>query len=229
MDYVNSINMVSEEQIDGIEKQTLNQSGSASWFEYRKSRLTASNIHSVITAMETSDRNMRPPSTVPSKKNFDNLSDYNLPQLAWGKEKEDVAFDLIKSTHAMYNFRKCGLFIDKNRNYLAGSPDGISECRKVVLEIKAPYGVRNQAPSSASCWDKEGKLKRKHPYYSQVQYQMYVTNAESCIFAVYTLNGIKTEKVDFDNRFIASTIDQIDKYYKNVFCEQFCVRFGIKF
>lgn len=69
-DYVNSINYVSEDQIDAIEKQTLQQSGSAVWFQHRKSRLTASNIHSIITAMETSERDLKAPSTVPSKKKF---------------------------------------------------------------------------------------------------------------------------------------------------------------
>ena len=49
--------------------------------------------------------------------------------------------------HTDYKKTCCGLFVDKNKPYLAASPDGIFPCKcreGYVIEIKCPFKFRDQ-------------------------------------------------------------------------------------
>lgn len=44
-------------------------------------------------------------------------------------------------------------------------------------------------------------MKRSHIYYYQVQGQLHITQREYCIFAIWTLLGLKMEKIVRDDTF----------------------------
>ena len=89
---------------------------------------------------------------------------------------------------------------------VAASPDGIIDCfycGKGVLEIKCPYSHRNESIESTASNDPSFCLKKdedllyldhKHPYYYQVQTQMFVCNVEYCDFCVCTFPESKLDE-----------------------------------
>ena len=49
--------------------------------------------------------------------------------------------------HTDYKITPCGLFVDKNKPYIAASPDGMFsyKCHEgYVIEIKCPFKLRDQ-------------------------------------------------------------------------------------
>ncbi|KAJ8049211.1 hypothetical protein HOLleu_01843 [Holothuria leucospilota] len=79
-----------------------------------------------------------------------------------------------------------GLVVCENHVYLAASPDGLISCQccgEGVLEIKCPLSVSHTTPSphNLDCvCEMDGKpaLKRSHPYFSQVMFEMAVTKTK---------------------------------------------------
>lgn len=224
---VDSINNVNEAQRMKIEQQTRGQSSTKVWFEARKSRITASRIKEVITAMRTSITKNAPCSKVPAKFNFKTQDLSNIPPVAWGRSQEPEAFKaFIEQYTGQKHFSLCGLFIDKSRNFLAASPDGICCCGSVILEIKCPYSIRNDEPTKAKFLDENGNLLKTHKYFYQVQFQLHTSNARLCHFIVYTTVGIHHCDVVYETLFMEDQLKIVDQFYKNVFCEVYCQTFG---
>ena len=79
----------------------------------------------------------------------------NLPALKYGKDMEPLAVkDFIKyfkKHHKDVRYRQCGIFIDKNKQYLGASPDLPIECScfgEAAVEIKNPFSIANEIPSA---------------------------------------------------------------------------------
>lgn len=219
-------------QIDGqaailIEKDTRGQSTKPKWFEARRTRITASNIKTIFTAMQTSRKKNQDCSVMPARSNFEQKDLSKIPAIAWGKSKEREALEMFQATTSR-QFRECGLFVDSNRNYLAASPDAICCCQKETVEIKCPYSIRHQNASEADCLNSCGELICTHRYYYQVQFQMHVTKSKKCHFVIYTTKGIHVTEVQYNEDFINSLLPTLDEFYKNVFCVEFCKTFGFK-
>lgn len=93
----------------------------------------------------------------------------------------------------------CGLFVDKNLNFLAASPDGLIG-DDGIIEIKCPPSIKSTTPQEAAKINKikylivnkngEVELKRTFHYYFQVQGQLHVTQRQYCYFIVWTPNGM---------------------------------------
>jgi hypothetical protein len=85
--------------------------------------------------------------------------------------------------------KKYGLFIDKNKPFLAAYPDGLINSN-AILEIKCPYSAReitideaikNKIIDYLTINDENYiKIKTSHPYYYQLQGQLHVTNRDIC-------------------------------------------------
>ncbi|KAM3835496.1 uncharacterized protein M6D78_010098 [Vipera latastei] len=119
--------------------------------------------------------------------------------MSWGvrNEKKAVeAYEALKSSTAKkpVKVKDCGLFVDKDKPWLAASPDGIIQEVDTgknlgLLEVKCPYKHRNKTVAEACkdktfCLEKEGSsysLKKEHPYYTQVQCQMKVSGLAKLI------------------------------------------------
>ena len=57
----------------------------------------------------------------------------NLPAIKWGRnhEKKALTYFFAKEAvkHQNAKIKECGIFMDKNKPYLAASPDGIFSCK----------------------------------------------------------------------------------------------------
>jgi len=75
------------------------------------------------------------------------------------------------------------------------TPDGVLRS-KGLLEVKCPYGIRNDTPD-ASLY-----LSKAPEYLDQMQWQMMVTARPFCVFVVWTTEGIDTRtfKQDFEHQ-----------------------------
>jgi putative phage-type endonuclease len=75
------------------------------------------------------------------------------------------------------------------------TPDGVLQDGG-LLEVKCPYGIRNDTPDASLYLSKCGE------YLDQMQWQMMVTNSPHCAFVVWTTEGIDhlTIKQDFDHQ-----------------------------
>lgn len=72
------------------------------------------------------------------------------------------------------------------------TPDGLLALDG-LLEVKCPYGIRNQVPDAAAY------LAKAPEYIDQVQWQMLVTGRSWCAFAVWTTQGIDCLTINADN------------------------------
>ena len=60
-------------------------------------------------------------------------------------------------------------------------------------------------------------LKTDHPYYYQVQGQLYVTNREFCDFIIYTFKDFCRISVKRDDVFIPEILEKLDIFYEQYF------------
>ena len=77
-----------------------------------------------------------------------------------------------------------GLVLKHSQSWLCASPDGSLEDAKTCIEIKCPSSCENSKISVN--YLKNGTLSPSHPYFTQVQLQMYVSNAKLCHFFVFS-------------------------------------------
>lgn len=204
---LNERNTVTTAQILQFEKKT--RKNSKLWFQLRKTRITASIAHDVIRTCRTKRY-----ATAFIKQHF--LSKpIRSKALKWGITNEATA---LKAYCRVVNddFYKCGIIIDKKRNYLSASPDAVNRKHDTIVEIKCPYSVRNDRPETAE-YLQTGNLKVTHKYYTQMQIQMHVTGIHRCDFVVWTPQGIFIQGIKYDQALVSTFLEQIEFYYKNVF------------
>lgn len=139
----------------------------------------------------------------------------NVPAIKWGIQKERVALAEYSKVVGE-SMDKCGIFIHKSFHHLAASPDGINKDKTLLVEIKCPYKHRLDDPRQAK-YLSDGCLAKNHEYYTQVQFQLFVTGVKVCDFVVWTTKGIYLEKIDFDPKFIEERLPFINEYYNKVF------------
>lgn len=113
-------------------------------------------------------------------------------------------------------FSKCGTTIDRVRNYISATPDAINDANDKIVEIKCPFSVREGKPETVE-YLKSGKLKTTHKYYTQIQFQMHVTNINCCDFVVWTPKGIYIQVIKYDADLVSSYLEHCDFYYQNIF------------
>ena len=114
--------------------------------------------------------------------------------IEWGKDHEDTALQAC-ATMFGEDVKKCGAFVSKKFPNFAASPDGIYN--EYLIEIKCPFLLKDTTPtdlSKLSVTQKRSfflvetpygvKLDKKHKYYYQCQWQMFVTGFKKVKFAV---------------------------------------------
>lgn len=119
------------------------------------------------------------------------------PATNYGKEKEDEAVKEFSNETGLCVV-KCGLFVDKNKSFLAASPDGLIN-EDSIIEVKCPYKIAEITPTEGIEMKKidccilhnnKLKLKRNHDYYYQVQGQLQITRRKYCYFVVWSPKGL---------------------------------------
>ncbi|CAG5058354.1 unnamed protein product [Parnassius apollo] len=205
---------VTLEDIENIERDTRMQSQNENWYLYRKNRLTASNFHTIC---HLSFQNM--PSFA---KNIMSRRSVSTRATNHGKISEKVALKQYCDKYAL-DVKECGLFINKEKPYLGASPDGLLG-NNTIIEVKCPYstwyGSINPVNVPYLCLENgELQIKKTHPYYYQIQGQLFCTNREFCNLIIYTYKDLQVVYITKDERFIAEMVKKLDLFYKNYFEE----------
>ncbi|KAM7310280.1 hypothetical protein ISCGN_007193 [Ixodes scapularis] len=212
--------------IAAIEQRTRLQSESRSWLKHRGGRITASNLQSVChTSLEDPSRSLLKRICYPEKKRF------SAPATRYDIENEPKAIDaytaLATAAHDGVTFRRPGLIIAQGRPSLAATPDLLVDCSccgKGVVEVKCPYKLRNAplksvAKDKGSCItltdDGDLALKEAHPYYYQVQLQMFVCDVEYADFVLWN-SQIDVQRILRSNTFLCAVIDHAARLFTTV-------------
>ncbi|KAJ7995700.1 hypothetical protein DPEC_G00247320 [Dallia pectoralis] len=220
--------------VELVELKTRGQRENPKWFEWRQNRITASAAHRIAHSRFVTGKSQTPPTSYleaitgrgPSVKTR---------AMTWGIEHEAEAvqrYQVLKSKALgrMLKVQECGLFIDPQRPWLAGSPDGIVEDQRtgerlLCLEVKCPYKHRENTVTQACMEDKdfclvlqeEGQvkysLKSNHSYYTQIQCQLAVTGLTRADLVVFTLKETAIVPVTFDPAFWNNTLAKLEKFY----------------
>ena len=108
--------------------------------------------------------------------------------------------------------RDCGFFVHPDFYWLGASPDGLIGYHGLI-EIKCPYGLRNEA-------NPEFKPLADQPhYYAQVQIEMACTGRQWCDFYQWAPNGDSLESVAYDPQWFADNLPKLEAFYERFLSE----------
>jgi hypothetical protein len=201
------------EQAEKVERETRDQQNSPAWYAYRAGRITATQMHSVFRFNIANPAISTVKSVVyPGRK-------INNDAVRWGIQHEEQAcknyVKAVEHEHHGLHVEKCGFFVNPRCPYMGASPDRIVTCvccGRGCLEVKCPYKHRGVSVKEAAHKDKdfclglsadgELYLKKEHPYYTQVQCQLLVTDLEYCDFVVWTSDDFDVAVVRIELDFV---------------------------
>lgn len=216
--------------IPWVEQQTRGQRANPQWYAWRENRITASLAPRIAGSRFANGKTDEVPRSY-LKAVVSPAPSVQTPATSWGirNEKEAVrAYERLKSREVGRPVRvdECGLFIHKEKTWIAASPDGIvteagTGKRLGLLEVKCPYKHRNRTVREACkdrdfCLELNGDsyaLKRDHGYFTQVQCQLAATGLQHADFVVHTKKETAVAPVEFDAEFWGKTVPKLEKFY----------------
>ncbi|XP_045069633.1 uncharacterized protein LOC123483513 isoform X1 [Coregonus clupeaformis] len=224
--------------VEAVELQTRGQRENPSWFSWRQNRITASVAHRLAHSRFVTGQSTTPPASYLAAITGHGTN-VKTRAMTWGIMQEAEAvrrYQILKSKALGWAVRvqECGLFIDPQRPWLAGSPDGIVEDQRtgqrlLCLEVKCPYKHRQNTVAQACREDpafcvtiqdqgEEGgqvryHLKPDHSYYTQIQCQLAVTGLTQADLVVFTLKETAIVPVTFDPAFWDDTLAKLEMFY----------------
>ena len=164
---------------------TMEQSKSKEWKKLRRNKITASICQDFSKNPKKfiQDYWVEPP----------DLS--KVEAIDWGKKHEKTALELLGQRLGP-DVKECGLFINKDFPQFACSPDGVFQ--DYLIEIKCPFALKDTTATNISSLtssqrktffliesgENSVELDKRHYYYSQVQWQLYVTGFKKAKFCV---------------------------------------------
>jgi len=209
-----------------LEMTTHHQSKSDLWHEERKLRITSSIMKSVCNRRPKSDvkvflRNKLFPKSI------------NSLAIRYGEKNEEIAIQCYiehqEEKGVILNVKRCGLLVNPAIPWLAATPDSVIEVGQDTgcLELKCPFVCFNkpffiavvEVPSFC-LEENNGKLqsKRKHPYFYQIQTQLFVTQMLWCDFVVLSPNErIVVERINYDEEFCKMMVSKARTFHFDTF------------
>ena len=153
--------------------------------------------------------------------------------MKWGIDNESRACEayttyMRANGHNGLKTRPSGFIIHPTMGWLGASPDAFvidpsTTLSDGIAEFKCPFTKKDVSPFDAcsdpnfycSIVDDKLHLKRNHPYYHQVQLQLFVTMdmCSWCDFCVYTLKGVATERICLDVEWCNRCIIELESYF----------------
>ena len=221
---------VSLDEVNNVERMTVNQRSCKEWFQYREKRLTASNIHRIFIRKRQFDNLVKQPAETSSKK----LSDMARRKLKHGVQYKGTArekyHDILKYKFQRHvKVKESGFVINPSLFWLGASPDGFvvdgipTDLKMGLIEIKCPETKKNCTPTEAmqdsgfyfELVDGKPKLEKHHSsgYYSQVQLQLGLTQLPYCDFVVYTFKGIIISRIAFNREYFSQLVTSASEFY----------------
>ena len=213
--WVESRTTVTEAGAGVIESSTRLQHKSAAWKAERQLRLTASSAHRVC--------NVKKNKQVYAESLFRGTSLEHVAAVRWGRANESAALREYEAVTG-HKVDPSGLRVSVEKPFLAASPDGV--CADRLVEVKCPYRkeVRESADIKSSGYlplvmdeNRAVRLRENHPYYYQVQLQLYVTKYQLCDFVVYTPSDMCIVTVDRDDAFIEDMVAKMSAFYEEFY------------
>ena len=189
---------LSEEQIQSIERETIDQAKGHAFFRHRAGRIGASKCR----AASHTDPS-QPSQSLIKAICYPNIFRFSTAATKHGCKHEASAIaayeKTMKETHAIFVVTKCGTIINYKYPFLHATPDFLCECDCCGLgcrEVKCPYCYYVQMKSS---WlEKNGPaftLKRDHDCYYQAQQQIHTTGRGYLDFVVFPTDGVSYQFV----------------------------------
>jgi len=184
---------------------------SEQWFNIRKGRVTGSAVGAILGMSPFSTRYDVMRRMVREYHGAESEFKTN-PAMFFGTAHEPMALaDYEMETGNTVD--ECGFFT--YADWLGASPDGIIKDKNILLEIKCPYGKRNNP---------EGDFKsiNDQPHYlAQIQIQMFVTGIKECHFYQWNPVGAsKLEIVEYDEDWIDKNIPILKTFHSQYLIER---------
>ncbi|XP_046143605.1 uncharacterized protein LOC114881203 [Osmia bicornis bicornis] len=197
-----------------IEAETCDQAKSEKWIAYCKKLLTASHFGKVCQLRKNTLRGNTIKSIMYPQIQY-------LRSLEYGRENEANALGQLE-TELGIQILPCGLFIDAVVPYLGATPDGLVD-DDTIVEVKCPKSAKDLSPAEAieqlpvmRRIFRDAEMNKIHHYYYQVQGQLHITNKQCALFCLWTKKGIKITKVQRDDRFWATEMEQkLKRFYED--------------
>ena len=206
---------LSQDQLCDIAKATVGQHECDEWFAQRAGRITASKMKAAYHTDPAF-----PSISLIKQICYPHWFRFSSEATKWGCDHESIAIglyaeDMVKQ-HSGF---RSGLCIHKEYQFLAATPDGITQCDccgNGVVEVKCPYCKKDSNPDTADCLV-NGSLKKDHQYYYQIQLQMSVCNVEHVDFVICTFPNdvpvITIERISPDADFLEKSIVEAGHFY----------------
>ena len=131
-------------------------------------------------------------------------------------------YTLIGPYHSSFTITKTVLHINADYPHLDASPDGIIDCDccgKELVEIKCPRkysaGLQGWENDKNVTIGSSKNVKKDHPYFAQMQGQMFLLGVKFCDFFVWTpvKNDYLLVRIERDEHLISEILPQLDKYF----------------
>ena len=171
------------------------------WYESRESRITASDIPSILCRGNTSRIEVLRRKTGINKKAFSAFANQAMEH---GRKHEDQAIKLYEqeSGHRVLPF---GLLVDPERPWLGASPDGITYCG-ISIECKCPYS-RTIRPGEVPAH-----------YMDQVQTQLFVSQLKKAAFVQWNTfqDVFDVTYVDYDEDWYEDNVGKMYSFYEQM-------------
>jgi len=182
---------------------------SPEWFAARVGRVTGSNVGAILGIDPYRDANDVMRAMVRSYHKAESEFKGNVAT-EWGVANEDNAqFDYTIFTGN--EVIECSFYT--HDDWLGASPDGLVGLDK-VLEIKCPFGKRNDAPPVFKT------LEEQPHYYAQMQIEMYCTDRFKCDFWQWTPNGEQLIELERNEEWLAVNLPELKKFYQRYLTER---------
>ncbi|KAM6062786.1 uncharacterized protein VSU04_007880 isoform 1-T4 [Chlamydotis macqueenii] len=218
------------QDIPWVERETRGQRSNPKWYEWRENRITASVASRIANSKFANGKTDEVPQSY-LKAVVSSSPGVQTPAMSWGVRNEKAAvqaYEQLKSQAVgrPVQVEDCGLFIHREKKWLAASPDGIIKEAATgkalgLLEVKCPYKHRNRTVREACkdkdfCLEVDGDsyaLKRDHAYFTQVQCQLAAAGFQRADFVVHTTKETAVVPVEFDAEFWGQTVPKLEKFY----------------
>lgn len=184
-----------DEDIQEIERETVDQARGSAFFRHRAGRIGASKCRAA------SHTDPSQPSQLLIKAIcYPNIFRFSTAATKHGCKHEDSAIKEyekeMKKAHENFVVTKCGTIINQEFPFLHATPDFLCECDccgRGCGKVKCPYCIEgldfdSYVQRKSSCLEKKGSeftLKRDHDYYYQVQQQLHTTGRGYADFVVF--------------------------------------------
>ena len=211
---VNRLSYISDKDRCDIELFTRGQNKNDRWFDERQKRIQSSNFYRVCVATDRTNKDELAQSYVQGH------SVRQTEAMRHGNKYEREAVHKYEQDKNS-TVASCGIYVSRTLPFLGASPDGVVN-DEVIVEVKCPFSAKNKTISPVTIpYLKEENgflmLSQKHPYYYQIQGQLFCSERQMCDLIIYTLTDIAYIRIERNESFISYMKSELEKFNRDHF------------